>query len=238
MEVNLNIKKRMDKETYILDGYKDERGSNVPNYTVSSDKKLDSKGAFFDICEIGDAMKMQPAFNEGLHCHDYYTIFIIKGKGTHQIDMHAEKFSSLSVFFISPGQPHMVKYDELDYGYAIAFSSSFLDNMSANMMFHIKNNVFNTLSGSIVCNINDEKEKFLIEDIKQLLSSFLLPAKSFGYTTRLASLLTVLMVNLQDYGEWHGQIDSSSNANEGSVTNCMGNMTCDRTKITNFGHEK
>lgn len=50
----------MDRDTYIFDGYKDEMGSNVPNYTVSSDKKLDSKGTFFDITDIGDAMTMQP----------------------------------------------------------------------------------------------------------------------------------------------------------------------------------
>lgn len=73
----------MDRETYILDGYKDKMGANVPNFTVSSDKRLDRTGAFFDLCDIDDAMKIQPAFNVGLHCHDYYTIFIIKGKGTH-----------------------------------------------------------------------------------------------------------------------------------------------------------
>ena len=49
-----------------------------------------------------------------------------------------------------------------------------------------------------------------------------------------ADIEDVLMRYVPDFDS-HSFVKKIKN---GSVTNCMGNMTCDRTKITNFGHEK
>lgn len=61
------------------------------------------------------------------HQHSFYEIIWVKeGTSKHTIDYHDFDIDSDSLFFISPGQVHLLSQSENVVGYSIAFTSEFL----------------------------------------------------------------------------------------------------------------
>jgi len=70
---------------------------------------------------------VRPANLQWPHKHSFYEIIWVKeGSSRHTIDYHDIEIASDTLFFISPGQVHMLSQSEKVTGYSITFTEEFL----------------------------------------------------------------------------------------------------------------
>lgn len=70
--------------------------------------------------------KQYPHKTEQPHRHSYYEICIfINGAGTHMIDFKTFQIKSNSIYFLTPGQVHLISREENYHGFLLVFSRDF-----------------------------------------------------------------------------------------------------------------
>lgn len=115
-------------------------------------------------------------YNAAPHRHNFYTILLIKkGQGTHLIDFNTYTLGQHQVFFIAPGQVHQLIEKAPTNGYAITFSSGFLDLSGIDLSFFEAINLFNTYGNSPPLKLANKTFDLLENYAKEMLTYFKTP---------------------------------------------------------------
>ena len=203
----------MDKET--LKKIKTPGKSSNVIYTISSTER---RKDFFEMVSLTSANVMYPDMKEENHSHDYYWLLCFqKGKGTMIIDFEEHHLSEGDIVFISPGQLHKMGELENYEGGCIAFSEDFLANMSATVRNLIKHRIFSSQSGASICHVGHEAIKALYDDYQRLKSRFESPAEESLQKEYLASLLSIFLFDVLEYGRWDATTCNTTDRQEYQV---------------------
>lgn len=97
-------------------------------------------------------------------------IWLIKGTGTHYIDLQESAVKNNNLLFIKPGQVHCLHLNDTAEGYIISFAESFLsiDDQESNSTYHTS--LFNMFSSSEAISI----DKDALSDMKNILEKMII----------------------------------------------------------------
>ncbi len=81
----------------------------------------------FEILTMEDVGRDRGTENEVPHRHEYFAIiWVKKGTGNHLIDYSNYAFSDNTIFFLAPGQVHMMREDIPCQGFVVLFTEEYL----------------------------------------------------------------------------------------------------------------
>ena len=155
----------------------------------------------FPLFEIKNFRQTPPPANIHLpHRHTYYEIhYVIQGKGSHMIDFKSYELQPHSLYFISPGQVHLIKRKSPILAKVILFAEDF------NLLFQYNHNILTELS--FFHSIEDfphlvlDKDQIPIIDktIQEIENEY--RSDRFGKTSLVASSMNILLIHIQRFYE-------------------------------------
>lgn len=160
--------------------------------------------SYLDVCLANSFIPIYgiEAF-ESMHTHEFYVIACIyEGEGTHVIDFKEYEIQKGTVFFLSPGQMHTVKNLMNVEGYILSFSQNMMDLLYNRVRGSLLQDLFHRFGNASICTIDDEARQYLDVIFKQMMEEKRKGKASYAHADYLASLLTMLLLNLQRYGVW------------------------------------
>ncbi|MEZ4774346.1 MAG: helix-turn-helix transcriptional regulator [Bacteroidia bacterium] len=136
------------------------------------------------------------------HRHDYYTvIWIQQGVGQHIIDFQTFTLSDHQVYFISPGQVHLLLPDKKPAGWVITFSPEFLIRNNIRDCFISDINLFRDYADSPPL-ILDKKTQSRLSSLAQDMEEMLSENSQFRYEA-LGSLLRLFLIYCNNICDIH-----------------------------------
>lgn len=205
----------MENNPFCLNVVSRQVGS-VPTYFVADDMNAESflnVHHFIDFIPIYgiDALKT-------MHTHDFYVIVCMyEGEGTHVIDFMDYDFQKGGVFFLSPGQMHTMKDVSSVKGYILSFSQAMMDLLHDRIRGSLLQDVFHRFGSASLCTLDDQAKQQLDVIFKQLMEEAKKGKKAYAHADYLASLLTMLLLNLQRYGVWEERQCTENSSSEFQV---------------------
>jgi AraC-like DNA-binding protein len=152
----------------------------------SQEAKIDSLEGFNirSIEEVLDGKDM----SQDLHRHDFYFILAVcKGKGNHAIDFAEHKITANSIFFMRPGQVHMLQLKAGSEGYVLEFSKTF-QFLSGNT----GNELLRKAANQNYCQLDKTGNRALCTVLQTMLDEF--RAKREGYENVIKANLEIFLI--------------------------------------------
>ncbi len=115
-----------------------KENGNIKVYSLDDDIH---ENRFFKIERMEDHYVETAGITNTPHRHDFYLIlWLICGKGTHNIDFNTYELAENQIYFLTPGQIHQLDAIEKPLGWAIYFSPDFLihNNIPASFIDNIR----------------------------------------------------------------------------------------------------
>ncbi len=101
-------------------------------------------GKSFGISRMEDIYTRRQGRPDRAHRHDYYTVLLIRrARGKHIIDFNSYALDDGQVYFITPGQVHLLLESEKPRGFSMVFSQAFLVQNNIAPCFMEDLNLFN-----------------------------------------------------------------------------------------------
>ena len=113
--------------------------------------------------------KQYPHKTEQPHRHSYYEICIfVNGVGAHMIDFKTFQIKSNSIYFLTPGQVHLISREENYYGFLLVFSREFysLGLQDEDLLMTLP--FFNNNTTMPILNLNKEEFDEILDIIEHL----------------------------------------------------------------------
>lgn len=186
---------------------------SVPHYCIA--KGLDNE-YFFSIHHFNDFISMyRIEVLETMHTHDFYVIVCnYEGEGIHVIDFKEYEFREGAVFFLSPGQIHMMKNVRVTNGYVISFSQGMMDLLHNRIRGSLLQDLFHRFGDISMCTLDDKAKRRMNILFKQMMEEVGNGKDLYDHADYCASLLTMLLLNLQRYGTWEKRQSTENSSSE------------------------
>jgi len=111
--------------------------------------------------------------NSTAHKHDYFVIvWIIRGAGTHLVDLEKHNISDNTIYCISPGQIHLLQATPGTTGYVISFTPEFLSLSDENYGLLYQGGLFQSYGGTSVMDVTPEMQEELQTAVKMMEKEF------------------------------------------------------------------
>jgi len=175
------------------------RGSRSLIYSVPS---AYARQNFIHIDSLADASQAFPEAVIKAHSHDFYLIvWFWAGSGKMVIDFKSYDIAPNAIFFIPPGQIHQFVGLKYFRGINISFSEEFLNNLSASSKNIVKQRLFSIQNGASICYITQEHSNLLLKHCQRINHQIENPFDDTIQKDSLASLLSLFLLNIIQYGK-------------------------------------
>lgn len=177
-------------------------------YKKYATSKIDGIGSFFDILSIGTFLSQYKETSKEIHTYNLYIIlWLLKGEDAKVNDFKEDEIKNDILFFLS--QKQLYQFMDLGdtEGFVIIFSEDFFEKMSNNTYSRTKV-IFTSFKTASVCTLNNKSKTVVWNFFCLLLYEYQECKGSFGHIDNLVSLLSILLVDLQRFGNWDRQIES------------------------------
>jgi AraC family transcriptional activator of pobA len=114
----------------------------------------------------------QDNINETPHFHDYYEmIWLIRGRGTLQVDLQEHTIGSNTVFCLKPDQTHQFQTQEKSEGFVFSFSDSFFSMDACDLNWKCKARLYELFADCrtirIDCNMEEDLKEIAVKLVKE-----------------------------------------------------------------------
>ena len=160
---------------------------NIPIRHINTSQKEPNLTESFSIRDVQEMLGGKDMDQE-LHRHDFFFILALKkGKGNHEIDFTAYEVGDNSIFFMRPGQVHLLHLKGGSTGYLMQFNSDFYypsDKASGQLL--------RKASRKSLCQLDSVRIKKLLELLSYIFQEYSL--KQEGYQEVIKANLGIFFI--------------------------------------------
>jgi AraC family transcriptional regulator, transcriptional activator of pobA len=139
------------------------------------------------------------------HRHAFYSIiWIMEGKGSHQVDFKTYPAESGTVFFISPEQVHHLNMDGEHNGAVLLFTCNFLEQYSAGTNWLRQSGFFFRCDDVAPLVLNEKSARPLQDIILEIEREF--EQKQDGYLDLIGAELKIFLLHCQRQASQHAPV--------------------------------